>query len=327
MTVTKTLLQVQDLEVIFPTFHGNVKAVDGVSFTLPEEEHLGIVGESGSGKSVTSLAIMNLLEPPGRVEKGRILFEGRDLVPLGEEEISRLRGKDISMIFQDPMTSLNPTLTVGYQLEEVLEIHFPELSPKERKEKVLEILEKVAIPEPQKRIHAYPFQLSGGMRQRVMIAMAVMAEPKLLIADEPTTALDVTIQAQILLLLKELQQKKAMIFISHDLGVVSQITQRIAVMYTGRIVEKGKTDRLFTYPLHPYTEGLLKSHPKLDGPSKSKLYSIPDRMPSPLDLPPGCTFAPRCSYAQDLCRQQVPALKEMEDQHFVACWKAQGEIT
>jgi len=284
-----------------------VRAVDGVSFYLDRGELLGLVGESGCGKSMTALSVMRLIAPPGKIVEGEILFDGQDLLKLSDAEMRQMRGDDIAMIFQDPMTSLNPVFTVGEQIAEALRLH-RKLSRKEATRAAIEAMREVAIPDPARRIDDYPHQLSGGMRQRVMIAMALACNPKLLIADEPTTALDVTIQAQILELLDELRKQRelAVLLITHDLGVVAEVADRVAVMYTGRIVEESPVDELFARPKHPYTEGLLRSVPKLTREHvarKERLETIDGTVPRPTDLPPGCHFAPRCSHRMPRCTE------------------------
>jgi oligopeptide transport system ATP-binding protein len=309
------MLSVRDLSVRFDTPHGSVRAVDGVSFELHEGETLGLVGESGSGKSVTNLALLGLVpSPPGVVEAREVRFGERDLATLPPAELRRIRGNEIAMIFQDPMTSLNPLLTVGRQLTEVLEEHRG-LSRSEARTLCARGLGDVGIPEPEARLDAWPHELSGGMRQRVMIAMALLCRPRVLIADEPTTALDVTIQAQILELLADLQERHgtAIVLITHDLGVVAGMADRVHVMYAGRLVEAARTDDLFGRPLHPYTEGLLASVPSFDGDPTQALASIPGQPPDLVDLPPGCAFAPRCPLASDACRARTPLLEEVTD--------------
>src|SRR6476469_4590040 len=299
------LLEVNNLRTHFPTRRGLVRAVDGVSFYLDRGELLGLVGESGCGKSMTALSVMRLIAPPGKIVEGEILFDGQDLLKLSDAEMRQMRGDDIAMIFQDPMTSLNPVFTVGEQIAEALRLH-RKLSRKDAKHAAIEAMREVAIPDPARRIDDYPHQLSGGMRQRVMIAMALACDPKLLIADEPTTALDVTIQAQILELLNELRKNRelAVLLITHDLGVVAEVADRVAVMYTGRIVEESPVEELFARPRHPYTECLLRSGPKLTSATAAKqerLETIEGTVPSPTDLPPGCHFAPRCPYRMPRC--------------------------
>ena len=314
------ILQVIDLKTYFFTENGVVKAVDGVDFEVYQGETLGLVGESGCGKSVTAFSTMGLLDYPGKTVGGQILFKGEDLLKKSEKQMRQIRGKDISMIFQEPMTSLNPVLTIGFQITEALEVHFKMEKIKARK-KVIELLEKVGIPIPEQRIDEYPHQLSGGMRQRAMIAMALACDPALLIADEPTTSLDVTIQAQILELMKSLleQFNSSMIMITHDLGVIAEIADRVAVMYAGKIVEYATTRSIFYSPLHPYTFGLLTSIPRLDMDIK-KLESIPGVVPDPLHFPEGCKFNPRCIFATEKCRKEEPPLVEIEKNHSVSCW-------
>ncbi len=320
----KNLLQIENLKTHFFTERGVVHAVDGVSFGVGPGEMLGVVGESGCGKSVTALSVMRLLsEPVGRIVEGRILFEDKDLAAVSESEMRTWRGRKMAMIFQEPMTSLNPVLTVGYQLEEVLKIH-SKATRRERCDRMREVLELVGIPDPVRRLADYPHQMSGGMRQRVMIAMGLACNPDLLIADEPTTALDVTIQAQILELLAELQKKLNMgvILISHDLGVVSEMARRIVVMYAGKVVESGETDALFASPLHPYTVGLLESIPRLDRrhDESGDLATIPGMVPPPFSRLGGCRFHPRCPFVTDRCLIEEPPLFDEEKGHRVACW-------
>ena len=319
-------LDVRDLSVRFDTQHGNVQAVDHVSFSIEEGETLGLVGESGSGKSVSSLAIMGLVpSPPGVVEAGGIMLGDRDLNTFNAEALRRVRGKEVAMVFQDPMTSLNPLLTVGRQLTEVLEIH-EGLSQAEAFKRAAHGLGDVGIPSPEERLNSYPHELSGGMRQRVMIAMALLCNPKVLIADEPTTALDVTIQAQILELMKGLQERHgtAILLITHDLGVVAGMSDRVNVMYAGRLVESASTAPLFDAPCHPYTIGLLGSVPDLTGPAGDDLYSIPGQPPDLAELPAGCAFAPRCSRAADACSEAVPATIEPAPGRLSACLEAEA---
>ena len=318
------LLEVKDLRTFFFTDRGTIPSVDGVSFSLPEGETLCIVGESGCGKSVTSLSIMRLVEEPGRIMGGEIRFQGKDLLSIAEREMQSIRGGSISMIFQDPMSSLNPSYTVGYQIKEALRLH-QDLSKTELHAKAIEALKLVAVPLPEERLKAYPFKLSGGLRQRVMIAMAMACRPRLLIADEPTTALDVTIQAQVLALMNELKEKRktSILFITHDLGVVAEMADHVAVMYAGKIVEQGKVADVLGNPLHPYTEGLLKSLPAHNrGKRKSSLHSIPGNVPSPDNLPPGCAFRPRCPYAQEICAKEKPPLEETRPGHWSACFNS-----
>ena len=317
------LLEVRDLRTQFPTRSGLVRAVDGVSFNLGRGELLGLVGESGCGKSMTALSIMRLIAPPGKIVSGEVIFDGKDLLKLSDAEMRQMRGDDIAMIFQDPMTSLNPVFTVGEQIAEALRLH-RKLSRRDASEATVAAMREVSIPDPSRRVDDYPHQLSGGMRQRVMIAMALACDPKLLIADEPTTALDVTIQAQILELLNELRRQRelAVLLITHDLGVVAEVADRVAVMYTGRIVEESNVDELFERPKHPYTEGLLRSVPKLtaaDVAKKERLETIEGTVPSPTDLPPGCHFAPRCSHRMPRCTAEEIPLYELEREVKVRC--------
>ena len=318
-------LDVCDLSVRFDTQHGNVQAVDSVSFRIEEGETLGLVGESGSGKSVSALAVMGLVpSPPGVIDADAIMLGDRDLMSFDDESLRRVRGKDMAMVFQDPMTSLNPLLTVGRQLTEVLEVH-EGLSQREAFQRAAHGLGDVGIPAPEERMVAYPHELSGGMRQRVMIAMALLCNPKVLFADEPTTALDVTIQAQILELMKELQERHgtAILLITHDLGVVAGMSDRVNVMYAGRIVETADTAPLFDAPCHPYTQGLLGSIPDLTGVAGEDLYSIPGQPPDLAELPPGCAFAPRCERARDECTAAVPATLEPAVDRLSACLDAE----
>ena len=317
------LLQVKDLQTSFFTPEGEVRAIDGVSFEIGEGKTLGLVGESGCGKSVTSLSIMRLIpSPPGKIVGGEIFYRGRDLLRLNNEAMRRIRGNEISMIFQEPMTSLNPVFTVGNQIGEAIKLH-QGLGKRETRQKTIEMLRLVKIADPESRVDSYPHQLSGGMRQRVMIAMALSCNPSLLIADEPTTALDVTIQAQILELMKELQQKiggMALLLITHDLGVVSEQADNVAIMYAGKIVERSSTRAIFNRPFHPYTVGLLNSLPGIGGLKKKRLDAIPGMVPSPLNLPSGCRFRDRCPRAQEICAQTEPPLEEKEPGHTVACY-------
>ena len=317
------LLEVNNLQTHFPTRAGLVRAVDGVSFYLDRGELLGLVGESGCGKSMTALSVMRLIASPGKIVGGEILFEGRNLLKLSDAEMRQIRGDDIAMIFQDPMTSLNPVFKVGEQIAEALRLH-RKLSRKQARLAAIEAMSEVSIPDPARRIDDYPHQLSGGMRQRVMIAMALACDPKLLIADEPTTALDVTIQAQILELLDDLRKNRelSVLLITHDLGVVAEVADRVAVMYTGRIVEESPVEELFAQPKHPYTEGLLRSVPKLTSEYVSKavrLETIEGMVPSPTDLPPGCHFAPRCSHRMPRCTLEEIPLYELDDGVRVRC--------
>jgi peptide/nickel transport system ATP-binding protein len=320
------LLEVTDLKTWFFTRDGVVRAVDGVSFHVLPGETLAIVGESGCGKSVTALSVLRLIpSPPGRIVSGRIRFAGRDLLHLGEAQMRDVRGNEISMIFQEPMTSLNPVLTIGRQIAETLTLH-QGLSRSQALTRAADMLRLVHIPEAERRIGEYPHQLSGGMRQRVMIAMALACNPKLLIADEPTTALDVTIQAQILDLMRELKQKidAAIVLITHDLGVVAEMAQRVVVMYAGRKAEEAPVGPLFRRPLHPYTKGLLNSVPRLGATLKTesalRLAEIPGTVPSLKEAIPGCPFAVRCSFATDQCRHEMPQFEEKEAGHYAACF-------
>ena len=315
-----SLLEVKDLKTYFYTDAGVAKSVDGVTFSVERGKVLGIVGESGCGKSVTSLSIMRLVDPTtGRYEGGSILFDGQDILKLPEKEMQKLRGNKISMIFQEPMTSLNPVFTIGYQIEESLMLH-KKKKKKAARARAIELLEMVGIPEAAKRVDEYPHQLSGGMRQRVMIAMALAGDPELLIADEPTTALDVTIQAQILDLLKELQEKLHMsiIFITHDLGVIAEMADEVAVMYAGEIVEKAKTRELFDDPKHPYTVGLMDSIPDINQ-EVERLTTLEGLVPSLYDMPKGCHFAPRCKYACPECEEKHVELTDLEGGRQVRC--------
>jgi peptide/nickel transport system ATP-binding protein len=325
------VLEVEELKTYFFTRDGVVRAVDGVSFSVGRGETLCIVGESGCGKSVTSLSILRLIaSPPGRTVAGRVLFEGRDLLALPEPDMRKVRGDAISMIFQEPMTSLNPVLTIGHQIAEALVLHRG-LSRTAAEARAVEMLRLVRMPEPARRILQYPHELSGGMRQRVMIAMALACEPRLLIADEPTTALDVTIQAQILDLMRELKARtgSAIMLITHDLGVVAEMAQRVIVMYAGRKVEEASVEDLFARPRHPYTRGLLDSIPKLgaasaagEGAARGRLAEISGTVPSLSQTIVGCAFAPRCAYATQRCRVDYPPLEEKAPRHWAACWES-----
>jgi oligopeptide/dipeptide ABC transporter ATP-binding protein len=315
------LLSVEDLSVEFWTRRGTIHAVNGVSFDVAPGETLAIVGESGCGKSVTSLALLGILPRAGRVVSGTAMFEGRDLLQLRDAALRKIRGRDVAMIFQDPMTSLNPVLTIGRQIREALETHF-DLDKKEANDRSAELLDRVGIPSPKARLRDYPHQFSGGMRQRAMIAMALACEPKLLIADEPTTALDVTIQAQILELLRELvaERDTALVLITHDLGVVAGMCERVNVMYAGMFMETGSANQLFTSPRHPYTLGLLQSIPRLDARRKEALTPIEGAPPDMLRPPSACPFQPRCRFEVEQSSQEVPPLREIEPGHFVACF-------
>ncbi len=306
------LLEVRDLVTEFPTRRGVVRAVNGVSFSVDRGEILAVVGESGSGKSVTSLSIMGLLQAPGHVASGSITFEGRDVLAASERELERMRGGEIAMIFQEPMTSLNPVYRVGDQIVEAIRTHL-DMDKRAAWARAVEMLRVVGIPSPEERARDYPHQMSGGMRQRVMIAMALACDPKLLIADEPTTALDVTIQAQILDLIYKLRDEfnMAVMLITHDLGVVSEVADRVVVMYCGQVVEEAEKYELFDRPFHPYTAGLLRSIPRLEDDSGERLYMIPGAVPNPLEMPPGCPFSDRCEHACDRCRTEAPALREV----------------
>ncbi len=319
-----TLLKITSLNTYFKTPAGIVKAVDGVGLKVNQGEVLGIVGESGCGKSVLALSILRLLPmPPAFFAGGRILFEGRNLPDISDAEMRGIRGNRISMIFQEPMTALNPVFTVGNQLAEVYRVH-RDMPNHQAIKKSVEILEKVGIPAPESRIREYPYQLSGGLRQRVMIAMALACRPELLIADEPTTALDVTIQAQILDLIMKLRDDlgTAVIMITHDLGVIAETTDRVMVMYTGKVMETATTLNLFDKPLHPYTRGLLRAIPgSVSDCDNTELYEISGTVPSLLDLPPGCRFNTRCPEAEEICREKQPELREIKPSHKVACWK------
>lgn len=323
------LLSVKNLSTEFPVKKGIVRAVEDVSFDVDQGEILAIVGESGSGKSVTSLSIMGLLAEPGHVAGGSLEFEGKDLATLSEKQYRELRGNDMAMIFQEPMTSLNPVYRVGNQIVEAIRTH-EKVSKAEAKDRAVDLLRKVGIPSPETRINDYPHQMSGGMRQRVMIAMALACNPKLLIADEPTTALDVTIQAQILDLLRRLRDDTGMavLLITHDLGVVSETADRVVVMYCGQVVEEAEVRTLFDHPMHPYTLGLLKSIPRLEDDDSKRLYMIKGMVPNPLEMPPGCHFSDRCDSCMDICRTKVPELVDV-DGHKVRCFlyeSADGEV-
>ncbi len=317
-----TLLEVRGLETRFFTQDGVVHAVNGISYTMDEGETLAIVGESGSGKSVSVMSMLRLIpQPPGKITGGEVLFEGQDLLKMSNSEIRKVRGNRIAMIFQDPMTSLNPVLTIGFQIMEALELHLG-MNKNQARERAAELLQMVGISDAANRLDDYPHQFSGGMRQRVMIAMGLACNPRLLIADEPTTALDVTIQAQIVELVKRLQKEigMAVIWITHDLGVVAGLADRVIVMYAGSIVEEAPVKELYANPRHPYTLGLLGSVPRMDRPRKRKLTPIEGLPPDLLDLPSGCPFAPRCKYRVDRCLEEKPALREVGPKHRIACW-------
>ena len=315
------LLRIEDLHTQFHVHGGTVKAVDGVNLTIPAKATVGLVGESGSGKSITALSIMRLLEKNGRITAGHVWFRDRDLVGLTEEEMRDVRGNDVSMIFQEPMTALNPVYTCGDQIAEAVRLH-EKVEPKAAFDRAIEVLRLVGISDPKRRARQYPHELSGGMRQRVMIAMALSTNPELLIADEPTTALDVTIQAQILRLMRNLKGEfgSAILLITHDLGVVAEMCDSVAVMYAGRIVEQAPTTELFTNPKHPYTQGLLASIPRL-GKKQDRLHVITGSVPNPLALPPGCAFRPRCPVKAPRSENEIPALKAVGAEHLVACWQ------
>lgn len=317
------LLEVKNLKTYFYTDDGVAKAVDDVSFSLEKGETLGIVGESGCGKSVTALSIMRLIpEPPGKIAGGEIYFKGKDVLNFSEKEMQGLRGNDIGMIFQEPMTSLNPVFTCGDQIEEAVILH-QNLSKDQAKEKAIEMLNLVGIPAPEQRYNEYPHQLSGGMRQRIMIAMALCCNPEILIADEPTTALDVTVQAQILELIKKLQNDLGMgvIIITHDLGVIAEVSDKVSVMYASKVAEFGTADQIFYNSKHPYTIGLLNSIPKLTGSGHGKLATIEGSVPAPTNYPKGCHFCTRCIFAIEKCWNEQPPLVEIEPGHLSACWR------
>ncbi|MFZ5825077.1 MAG: ABC transporter ATP-binding protein [Bacillota bacterium] len=325
--MSEKLVEIRNLKTHYFTEDGVVRAVDGVNLYIKRGETLGVVGESGCGKSVTSLSIMRLIpNPPGKIVDGEILFEGEDLIKKSEAEMRKIRGNDISMIFQEPMTSLNPVYTIGDQISEAIQLH-QGLSYKEATDKAVEMLRLVGIPLPERRVKEYPHQLSGGMRQRVMIAMALSCNPKLLIADEPTTALDVTIQAQILELMKKLKKElgMAIMLITHDLGVVAEMAERVVVMYAGKVVEEADAVNVFKHPLHPYTEGLLRSIPRMDE-DVEKLHVIEGVVPNPLHLPPGCRFEPRCPYSIDKCKTEQPPLEQVAPGRWVACYVAADRL-
>lgn len=320
------LLEVKDLETEFKVKRGTVKAVNGVSFEVDKGEILAVVGESGSGKSVTSLSVMGLIRDPGRVAGGEILFNGENLLKKSTKEMQAVRGDKISMIFQEPMTSLNPVYRVKDQIMETILTHTT-MNKKEALKRAIEILDLVGIPAPEQRVNDYPHQMSGGMRQRVMIAMALACDPELLIADEPTTALDVTIQAQILDLINRLREKlgMAVLLITHDLGVVAETADKVVVMYCGRVVEQATVEQLFTKPLHPYTQGLLDSIPKMDE-DRERLYMIKGIVPDPIHLPKGCSFADRCDKCMEKCREHMPKLSVTEDGRKVRCFLVSDEV-
>ena len=319
-----TLLEVKDLRTYFYTFEGVVKAVDGVSYEVEEGETLGLVGESGCGKSVSALSLMRLIpDPPGKIVEGEVLFEGQDVMRLDMDDMRHIRGAKMSMVFQEPMTSLNPVLTVERQLGETLQLHRG-MSKEEARHESASLLARVGIPDPERRARQYPHQFSGGMRQRVMIAMALSCNPRLIIADEPTTALDVTIQAQILELMKSLTTEfgVALIVITHNLGVVARYADRMNIMYAGKIIERGTARELYSNPRHPYTVGLLKSVPRLDLPRRAKLEPIEGQPPDLVNLPPGCAFRARCRYAVDKCATDEPQLEVVNEGHWASCWRS-----
>ena len=324
------LLEIDNLQTHFFTSGGTVKAVDGVSYDVNAGETVAVVGESGSGKSVTALSILRLIpKPPGEIVGGEIRFQGKNLAFCSEDEIRDIRGKDISMIFQEPMTSLNPVLSIGLQLTEPMLAHLPGMTEEAAKDKAVKLLEMVGINEPRRRIDQFPHHLSGGMRQRVMIAMSLACEPKLIIADEPTTALDVTIQAQILELMKNLTRELgvAMIIITHNLGVVARYADRVNVMYAGRIVETGKASDIYHRPRHPYTLALLKSVPRMDQPRQEKLDPVEGQPPDLTRLDAGCSFRPRCKFAEDQCAKSFPPLEEMGEDHYSACFRSKEALS
>ncbi len=324
--MTEDLLSVRDLRTYFPTEDGLVKAVDGISFKIKKGEMVGIVGESGCGKSMTAMSILRLIDPPGKIESGEILFDGVNLTKLKETEIQKIRGGSISIIFQEPMTSLNPVFTIGEQIEEAIMLH-QGLDKEKAREAAVKMLNTVGIPRADEVVDEYPHELSGGMRQRAMIAMAISCNPKLLIADEPTTALDVTIQAQILELMKDLQNRlgSSVMLITHDLGVIAEMASYVIVMYAGKIVEEAEVTELFKHAKHPYTMGLLQSKPVIVK-DEDRLKSIPGQVPNPLHMPKGCYFHPRCEFATDKCRESQPQLKEVCEGHKAACWLYEGAM-
>jgi peptide/nickel transport system ATP-binding protein len=320
-----SLLEITDLTVEFGPHGRAVKAVDGISFAIEPGGCVGVVGESGSGKSLTALAILRLIpEPPGRISSGTIVFAGTDLLKLPRDRMPDIRGSEIAMIFQEPMSSLNPVMTIGDQVAEVLLLH-ENLSRRDRRNRVIAALASVGIPAPEERLGAFPHQFSGGMRQRVMIAMALACNPKLLIADEPTTALDVTVQAQVLMLMRQLRERlnTSVLFVSHDLGVIAEIADRVVVMYAGKVVETGVVRDIFRHPGHPYTQALLQSIPRVDD-DRQRLYQIPGSVPSPRARPPGCPFAPRCPSRMPICGERMPPMFSLGAAHQAACWLNEG---
>ncbi|MCB2300535.1 ABC transporter ATP-binding protein [Clostridium tagluense] len=319
--MSKNLVEIKNLKTYFYTEDGTVKAVDDVSFNIRKGEIIGVVGESGCGKSVTAMSIMRLIpSPPGKIIGGEILFEDKNILELKDDEMRAIRGNDIAVIFQEPMTSLNPIFTIGYQIEEVIQLH-QKLNKVQTKKKAIEMLKLVGVPRAEEIVECYPHELSGGMRQRAMIAMAVSCNPKLLIADEPTTALDVTIQAQILDIMKDLKKKlnTSIMLITHDLGVIAEMAEYVVVMYAGKVIEEAPVIELFKNPMHPYTEGLMKSKPSLNE-DVDRLYSIPGQVPNPVNMPEECYFCARCSKTMDICRKQQPPIKEITPGHKVACF-------
>ena len=320
------LLELQDLHTFFKTKKGIVKAVNGVSYSVEAGKTLGVVGESGSGKSVSAMSILRLIDDNGYIDSGKIIFDGHDVTHLTTDDMYKLRGNDISVIFQEPMTSLNPVLKVGRQVRETLLVHNPAMSKAEAKQRVVEMFQRVGIPEAEKRYDCYPHELSGGLRQRVMIAMAMVCKPKLLIADEPTTALDVTIEAQILRLMKELRDETGMsvLIITHNMGVVAEICDYVYVMYAGKIMEQAETFELFDHTMHPYTRGLLDSIPRI-GQNAERLHTIPGVVPNLLHLPQGCPFSNRCEYATDQCRTEKAQLHPVAPDHQVCCFRCEEE--
>jgi len=320
----KNILTVSDLTTTFSTTYGKVRAVNGVSFSVDAGEIVGIVGESGCGKSVTMRSVMRILpEPPARIEAGQILYKGQDLLTLSEEQMRKIRGNEIAMVFQDAMTSLNPVLKTGTQIAEMIQLH-KHISRREAWARAADILAQVGIPDAQSRISEYPFQFSGGMRQRAMIAMALSCDPAILIADEPTTALDVTVQLQITRLVQRIQKRTGMavVWITHDLGVVARLVQRVIVLYSGYVVERAPVKTLYTQPGHPYTQGLLTSIPRVDRHEMTRLHSIPGQPPNQLSLPKGCPFHERCPFRVERCMNEVPPLEQRGEDHFVACFES-----
>jgi len=319
------LLEVRDLQTCFATAGGTIRAVDGISYDVHAGETVALVGESGCGKTVSALSVMRLIMPPaGHIVGGQVLFKGHDLLALDEEAMRRVRGREIAMVFQEPMTSLNPVLTVGRQLTETLEIHLG-MSAAQARQRVIDLLAMVGLPDPTQRLLQYPHQFSGGMRQRIMIAMALACEPALILADEPTTALDVTVQAQILELLQDISRRLgvAVVLITHNLGIVARYAARVNVMYAGKIVEQGGVRAIYAHPRHPYTLGLLRSVPRLDEPRKLKLQPIEGQPPDLMHLPNGCPFVARCAYALERCQHDVPPLRAIAEGHLSACWVAE----